>query len=146
MDLPAGGNVGHHITGLSMIMRKSIVATGVAGLLLAFGLAGTASAQSNSTGNISGDAKAGDTVTIFSPDTGMKREIEVRKDGKFRVRSLPTGNYQVTIKHADGSIGQTRSATLRVGMTAFIAGDKPANGAAPEAASEPGLETAPGKP
>lgn len=103
-------------------MSSTTFLPGLAGLLLALTFAGTAAAQSSSA-NITGDAKAGDTVTIFNPDTGMKREIGVQKDGRFRARSLPTGTYQVTITHADGSISQTHSATLRVGATAFIPAD-----------------------
>jgi hypothetical protein len=114
-------------------------------LVLALSLAGMAMAQSNSTGNITGDAKAGDTVLIFNPDTGMKREIEMHKDGRYRVRSLPTGNYQVTIKHADGSIGETHGASLRVGSTAFIAAD-PAPAATPAPAVVPTQETSPQQP
>jgi Carboxypeptidase regulatory-like domain len=92
------------------------------GLLLALFLAGTASAQS-SVANISGDAKAGDKVMIFNPETGLKREIEMDKDGRYRARSLPIGNYSVTITHADGSIGKSHAVSLRVGATAFVPAD-----------------------
>ena len=120
---------------------------GVSALVFALSLAGTAMAQSNSTGNITGDAKAGDTVLIFNPDTGMKREIEMRKDGRYRVRSLPTGNYQVTIKHADGTVGETHGASLRVGTTAFIAADPaPATPSATPAAAAPAQDTPPRQP
>ncbi len=114
-------------------------------LLLVFAIGGTAAAQSNSSANITGEAKAGDTVLIFSPDTGMKRELVIQKDGKFRARSLPVGTYQVTIKHADGSVSATRTATLRVGATAYIAADDPAS-TAPAGAQPPAPEEAPDKP
>lgn len=95
-----------------------------ASTLLVFGLASTVQAQA-SNGNISGDAVAGDTVIAINADTGLQREIQVKKDGKYRMRALPLGTYVVTIKHADGTFGPSSTVTLRVGATAFIPGAKP---------------------
>lgn len=95
-----------------------------ASALLVFGFAGTVQAQASSA-NISGDAVAGDTVTAINADTGLTREIEVKKDGKYRMRSLPLGTYIVTIKHADGTFSPSSTVTLRVGATAFIPAAKP---------------------
>ena len=62
-------------------------------------------------------------------------------------RSLPTGNYQVTIKHADGTVSETRSASLRVGATAFIPADPaPAATPVPPPAAAPVRETPPRRP
>lgn len=104
---------------------KAICFPALALVLLAFGFAGAVSAQSNSSGNITGEAVAGDTVIAINADTGLQREIQVKKDGKYRMRALPLGTYVVTIKHAGGTFGPSSTVTLRVGATAFIPGAKP---------------------
>jgi len=87
--------------------------------LLALGFSGAALAQA-SNANISGEAVAGDTVIAINADTGLTREIEIKKDGKYRLRALPLGTYVVTNKHADGTYGPSSTVTLRVGATAYI--------------------------
>lgn len=80
-------------------------------LVLALGAclaSGSVFAQ-KATGDIFGHAGAGQSITIESSDTGLKREITADKDGGYRFSQLPTGNYKIT------SGGQTRDVVVRVG-------------------------------
>ena len=78
-----------------------------------------ASAQ-HSTGNLMGEAKAGDTVVLQAPEIGVNREIAIEKDGKFNVRRLPMGTYVVTIRHADGTSDEPKAVAVRGGTTARV--------------------------
>jgi hypothetical protein len=90
-----------------------------AAALFAIGFAGLASAQS-ATSAIQGAGKAGDVAIIQNAGTGVTREVKVKDNGKFALRNLPTGTYNVTIRHADGSSEPTRTVTLQVGSTARV--------------------------
>ena len=82
-------------------------------------IAAGANAQQTS-GQVAGMAVAGDTVVIRSKETGWKRELSIKKDGKFQVRSMPIGEYVVTITHADGKVEPAKSVLVRVGSTARV--------------------------
>jgi hypothetical protein len=91
----------------------------LAAFALALGLSGAAVAQSPSAA-ISGQGKPGDVAVISNADTGFSREVPVKDNGKFQLRNLPTGNYIVVIRHADGSTEAPKTAVLRVGSTARV--------------------------
>lgn len=93
---------------------KTAIAT-----ILALSFSFAAGAQSSS-GNIVGEASVGDTVTITGTETGFKREIKIKKDGKYQVRRVPTGDYQVVRVHKDGTIGPAQSIVVRPGGTARV--------------------------
>ncbi|KFN42556.1 TonB-dependent receptor [Arenimonas oryziterrae] len=97
-------------------MSKSIISKRLrlSTLAVALGacLAGTAMAQSNSTGSIAGVTDAGATVTIENPATGFRREITASADGSYRLGALPTGTYKVTTQ------GQTHEVNVTIGGTA----------------------------
>ena len=57
-------------------MPRSSLFSLLAALMLAFGLAGTAGAQTTA-GNIGGEARAGETVVINGPATGFHRELTI---------------------------------------------------------------------
>ncbi len=105
---------------MNSLVLKAIRLPALALVLMTLAFAGAVSAQSNSSGNITGEAVTGDTVVAINADTGLKREIEIKKDGKYRMRSLPLGTYVVSIKHADGTMGPSSTVTIRVGATVFI--------------------------
>ena len=88
-------------------------------LLLASSLPFAANAQSSG-GNIVGEASVGDTVTITGVDTGFRRELKIEKDGKYQVRRVPTGDYQIVRVNKDGRVGPVQSITVRVGSTARV--------------------------
>jgi hypothetical protein len=73
-----------------------------------------AMAQSNATGNIFGQAKAGETVLIES-DTGVKRTIAPDSNGRFQALSLPTGNYKVTLQKG-GAVVSSKNVEVLIGQ------------------------------
>jgi hypothetical protein len=99
-------------------MKSSKIAMVLLSLSVAFG-AGSAMAQATS-GNIMGDAKPGDVVVVSNKDTGWTREVTVKDNGKYSVRSVPTGTYNVEIRHADGSSEPMKQIKLHVGATARV--------------------------
>lgn len=50
----------------------------------------------NSSGSIYGQAKAGSTITLVSPQTGLKRQVTADANGRYRFVALPVGKYQVS--------------------------------------------------
>lgn len=91
----------------------------IASATLAVSMTATVNAQSSS-GNITGEAIAGDTVTITGVDTGFKRELKIDKDGKYQIRRVPTGAYHVVRVHKDGAIDPAQSIVVRPGGTARV--------------------------
>lgn len=87
--------------------------------VLAFAIAGIAAAQSSSAA-IQGQAEPGDVAIIQNLDTAFTREVKTDDKGRYKLRNLPTGTFSVTIKHPDGSLGMSRTVTLRVGSTARV--------------------------
>jgi hypothetical protein len=87
-------------------------------LAAAIGIAGVASAQSTD-GNIAGTATAGQTI-IVRGDNGVEREIKIEEDGKFSIRHLPVGTYQVIRLDAEGNALESRTAAVSVGKTTRI--------------------------
>jgi hypothetical protein len=86
-------------------------------LSAAIGIAGTASAQSTD-GNISGEAVEGQTI-VLRGDMGVTRELKIDKTGKFSVRHLPVGTYEVLRLSPDGSV-QSQTAIVLVNRTTKI--------------------------
>ena len=62
----------------------------------------------------------GDTVVVTGVDTGFKRELKIEKDGKYQIRRVPTGAYQVVVMHKDGSIDPAQSLMVRPGGSARV--------------------------
>ena len=91
----------------------------IAAIALLAALSSPVAAQSSS-GNITGEAKVGDTVTITGVDNGFRRELKIDKDGKYQVRRVPTGDYQVVRVHKDGTIDPVQSIVVRPGGTARV--------------------------
>lgn len=77
-----------------------------------FSLAGNAQSTS---GAIIGEAMNGDTIYVTNTGTGLKREIKISKDGRYQVRNLPAGTYQVIPMHADGSFEPSQQLDVRSG-------------------------------
>ena len=93
-----------------------------------FALASTvtvAHAQSTS-GGITGEAVAGDTVFVMNNDTGFKREVAITKDGKYQIRNMPVGSYQIVHKHADGSFEPSQQLDVRTGAMSRAKPPEPA--------------------
>ncbi len=80
--------------------------------------AAAANAQQAS-GNIIGNAVTGDTVVVQGTGTGFHRELDIKKDGKYSLRSVPAGEYTVSVKHADGT-SETKAVVVRIGSSARV--------------------------
>jgi len=89
------------------------------GATIAMSIAFSANAQ-RSSGGIVGTAVSGDTVVVHGKDTGWRRELNIKKDGKFTLSYMPTGIYVVTITHADGTHEPAKLVAVRVGTTARV--------------------------
>ena len=89
------------------------------GLAIGAGLLPTAQAQSSS-GNIVGDAVAGETIIVRGADTGFHREMKIKEDGRFSIRRVPTGVYTVVKMPPDGTPGTAQTVTVQVGSTARV--------------------------
>ncbi len=76
---------------------------------------GGVQAQSNTGGAITGQANAGDTITVTNPANGYSRTITTGSDGNYRFSQLQTGNYTVT---RNG--GEARETTVRVGTGSTV--------------------------
>lgn len=100
-------------------MRIRFLNTLVAAAALCLAFAGAALAQSSS-GNISGEAVAGETIVVHGPDNGFHRELKIEKDGKFTIRRVPTGEYTVVRVAPDGSESTAQTIVIKVGSTARV--------------------------
>lgn len=96
--------------------RPRAAAVALSLLLLA---ASAASAQSSSSA-LAGRVAVGDTVSLHSVDTGLDRAVPVRADGRYQMRNLPVGTYELTVRHADGSRPRTVLVKTQVGRTTRI--------------------------
>lgn len=100
------------------MLRKNLKIL-LAAAALAIGVAGAAQAQSSS-GNITGDGVAGETIVVNGADNGFHREITLKDDGKFTIRRVPTGVYTVVRMSPDGSAGTAQTLSIQVGGTARV--------------------------
>ena len=93
---------------------------------LTVGISTTAWAQSNTTGNIYGQAGAGAGTAIVAEnlDTGVKRRATPDAAGRFQLSSLPTGRYKVQLLRNDAVVN-TREVEVLIGQgseVVFVAG------------------------
>lgn len=94
----------------SKAFRRSALSAAL-GLCFASG----AYAQSNSAGAVFGQAASGDTILLENPSTGFSRQITVGADGIYRISAVPTGQYQITVRHPDGSTAVRQNVAVNVG-------------------------------
>ena len=100
-------------------MASNNIASGLkrTALTVALGMCfvGGVQAQTNTAGAVTGQATAGDTITITNPATGFSRTITVDSSGSYRFSQLPTGQYQIS---RNG--GAARAITVNVGSAANV--------------------------
>ncbi len=91
-------------------------------LLLGAGLlgAGTAFAQSNVDGAISGRTGGAGTVVVENPATGVRKSTTVGTDGSYRIGALPPGSYTVTYTATDGAAPETQDAVVNINTTTSV--------------------------
>lgn len=98
-------------------MKTQQLAGLLAGFLLALGLAATPARAQSSSGNLTGQAVAGETIVVDGPDNGFHRELKIEKDGKFTIRRIPTGTYTVLRVPTDGGPPKAQTVYIQVGST-----------------------------
>lgn len=101
-------------------MKQHRLAGLFAGFALALGLATAPAGAQSSSGNLSGQGVAGETIVVNGPDNGFHREIKLDKDGKFTIRRIPTGTYTVMRVPADGGEPKAQVVSVQVGSTARV--------------------------
>ena len=101
-------------------MTKHRLAGMLAGFALALGLASEPAQAQSSSGNLTGQGVAGETIVVDGPDNGFHREITLEKDGKFTIRRIPTGTYTVVRVPADGGDPRAQTIYVQVGSTARV--------------------------
>lgn len=80
-------------------LRLSAVALATS-LVLAAGLA---EAQQTA-GSINGRAAKGDQITVVNKSIGITRTATTDTQGVYQISALPAGEYEVTVKRADGTV------------------------------------------
>ena len=97
----------------ALVIRKTVVARALAvafgAAVLAGGVASTAYAQSNTTGNIFGQVSAGaNSVVVENVGTGLKRTYTPDAGGRFLATTLPPGQYKVQLLKGAAVVGTTQ--------------------------------------
>ena len=102
-------------------MKMNFVGKIAGAVVLAFALslAGTAAAQV-STSVLAGKAPAGDTVVARNVETGVEHEVKADAKGRFQLRRIQVGIYEVIIRHADGTADKPILARARLGSTVKV--------------------------
>jgi len=85
-------------------------------------------------GSVFGRAPAGDEVSAHSTTNGTQRTVHVGADGRYTLRALPTGVYDVTLEENGHAIAKHRKVPVIVGRGSKVDFDcaqgdcaKPAN-------------------
>jgi outer membrane receptor protein involved in Fe transport len=76
-------------------------------------LSGAVQAQTPN-GAIVGRAPANASITVTSPDTGVRREIRANPDGSFTISQLPAGRYRVASEGTSRDVTVAGGADTRV--------------------------------
>lgn len=77
----------------------SILSLTMATVLGICGAAGSSAASAQSTaGSIFGKAPAGETVSVYSATNGMQRHVKADSKGRYILRALPVGVYNVMLE------------------------------------------------
>ncbi len=98
---------------------KGLPRTTQLGAMIALCLAGGAAVAQSTTGSISGQVPAGDTVVIQGAN-GLSRSVRANSQGRYTASQLPLGEYTVTLKR-DGKVVDTREhVVLTVGAAAQV--------------------------
>ena len=95
-------------------IRRSALTTAL-GLSLSL-LSVSAFAQSNVTGSIFGQvpADAGTSVVVRNVDTGFERSAQLDNGGRYRLGSLPTGEYTVKLMKGDQTVSTRENVVVSI--------------------------------
>ena len=103
------------------IERRSMrIAAMAAALIFAVSLLPVALHAQSTSAAIFGHAPAGETVTASSVTTGMHRHATVDKKGRYKLNSLPPGDYTVSLEKDTQTVDTQSNVTLLAGRNAEI--------------------------
>jgi iron complex outermembrane receptor protein len=86
-----------------------------AAISVAVGMALSGAVQAQTpTGKIVGQGPANASITLTSPDTGVRREIRANPDGSFSISQLPPGRYRVVTEGMSREVTVAGGADTRV--------------------------------
>lgn len=71
-------------------------------------------------GALAGTAKAGDVAVIRNVATGFTRQVKVGKSGKYQLRNLSPGTFEVIIRHPGGSADAPKKVDVHLGTTTRV--------------------------
>lgn len=95
-----------------LAMRSFVFAAALA----VCGLAGSAAVHAQATaGEVFGKAPAGDTVTAQSTTTGTQRVVQADAKGRYTIRALPVGVYNVTLTENGQAVAKHVNVPVIVG-------------------------------
>ena len=104
--------------GRKTMFKRTVFAHAVL-LAIAATVSTGAMAQSNTTGNIFGQATPGSTVVIENVGTGAKRTLSLDAAGRFQATALPPGQYKVNLM-SGAKVTETRDAEVFIGQGAEV--------------------------
>ena len=112
-----------NIVSFRSLSRFDSLSVGSAAITIALGIAcslspSAAHAQSTSS-SIFGHAPAGETITATS-SLGLHRHETVNKKGRYKINSLPLGDYTVTLEKSGQPVDTRPNITLMVGRSAEV--------------------------
>lgn len=99
-----------HRRGFSMLGLTMAAVLGVCGAAASGGV----DAQATS-GTIFGNVPAGDTVVAKNLSNGLQREVKADEKGRYRLRALPVGNYNMVLEKDGKAILQRLNVPVVVG-------------------------------
>jgi hypothetical protein len=94
-------------------LRASLWRPTALAVALGMSFSGAVLAQST-TGNIFGQASAGETVVVKNA-SGVERSVTVGTNGRYAVNGLPVGVYSVSLQKDGQEVGSRSDVTIRVG-------------------------------
>lgn len=117
---------------------------------LGLGLVGTSAMAQQASGSIFGQVSGqhGSTISIRNVDTGFERSVPVDSAGRYRITSLPIGNYTVTLQDNGQAVSSRDNVRVNIaggvevsfGGTAAPAGAKTLEGVSVVASALPSID------
>ncbi|MGN2243321.1 carboxypeptidase-like regulatory domain-containing protein [Frateuria sp. GZRR33] len=101
---------------LSIRRGLSVRSFAMAAAFAAFGMAGSAAVHAQATaGEVFGKAPAGSTILAKSTTNGTQRQVTVPENGRYAIRALPIGVYNVTLSENGQPVAKHANVPVVVG-------------------------------
>lgn len=87
---------------------------------LALGLAAGLALAQSPVGALAGRADPDAVAVVTNVKTGQSREVKVGSKGRYQLRNLPIGRYEVVVRHADGRLEAPKLVDVHIGITVRV--------------------------